>query len=151
MRIADPARRSEYILKADRESASPTVFVLRRLTREQMLDCAAAAPISMQEVMRIGRIVTAAKAEARELNDEENAVMKALEPQNFAEVKRALGSHALAIELGVTEIRSLTDEHGAPLAMSAADFARAAPADVVSELGEAVVNFSQLDEAERKN
>ena len=45
IRIINPASTVEYVLKSDRESDNPTVFVLRPLTWEQFGEVTRASPL----------------------------------------------------------------------------------------------------------
>lgn len=151
MRLLNPTKRREYILEADRGSDNPTVFVLRRLTREEFFEFAALAPFSAQQAEAIERIVRAARRERRALNADEQAALAQIMPDTRAALRALTRANEFAARCGLVEIRNLLDEEMRPLEMSVADFARFAPADVIQELGAAVIDWSVLAEAERKN
>jgi hypothetical protein len=151
MKLLNPAKRRDYVLEADRGSQQPTVFVLRRLTREEFLEFSALAPFTLDQAARIQRITQAARAEGRDLDDAERRELATVVPDIKAASRLLVRAHEYAAARGVAEIRDLVDEDLRPLEMSVAEFLRFAPADVVQELGSAVIEWSVLTEAERKN
>ncbi len=151
MRLANPATTREYVLEADRKSDPATVFVLRRLTREQLFEYASRAPFTVAQATELAAIRERAKREARALTAAEQKHFDALEPKTFADIARALESFAYTVSVGVVEIRNLLDERGKPLKMTPEKFAKVAPAEVIKELGEAVLEHSVLSEDDRKN
>jgi len=151
-RIGNPAARFDYVLAADRSSGAPTVFVLRRLTWEQLAHVRDLAPFSSPaQVLDVMRITEAALKEGRAPNLEELAALDAAMPDWRSRGVQLQRMMARAVQAGVTEIRGLEDEKGAPLALAPAEFAASAPVEIVSELGGEILRISTLDEAEAKN
>lgn len=151
MRLFNPARRFEYVLREDAGSERPTTFILRRLTWAELGEFAARSPYTLEQSVAISRIVEAARAEGHPLGDEDNAAIEAIAPTTTELLAKLTHAFADVVREGVVEIRGLLDEHGNPLAMSPADFARAAPPAVIQELGNEILARSRLAEDDRKN
>lgn len=151
MRINNPSKVFDYTLLADRESQSPTVFVLRRLTWEEIGEYQIASPLSLSDAMRAARIVAAAEEENRKLTDEEAAQIDAAFPDTPEHIVRITAAYAKILPYGILEIRNLQDESGAPITLEPKVFVKAAPGAVIRELGQELMRISRLPEAERKN
>lgn len=151
MKINNPARTFDYVLQADREAQSPSVFVLRRLTWEELGEFQMASPVSMESAMPIARTVQAAQAAGRELTAQEVDQMNALVPNTAEFLKKITAAYVVALRFGLTEIRALQDEDGQPIELSVPTFLRAAPGEVIQELAQELMRLSRLPESERKN
>lgn len=141
--IDGPGSRSEYILKADRESSAPTRFSLRPLTWEEKAEVGEMAIMTLEQAMQVHAITGAAEAEGRELTEEELARIAEIAPLDNSSSRRITKQHATAVRYGVVEIAGLIDRDGKPLKMTSAEFARFAPAPVLVELGTEILKRSQ--------
>lgn len=151
MKFLNPAKRKEYVLEADRSSQTPTVFVFKRLTREDFFEFSGLSPFTLEQAAKIDRILKPSRDEKRVPTDEERAEVQAVMP-DFKETAKALTrAYDFALQRGLVEIRNLYDESMQPLQMSVPDFISYAPVDVVQELGSALIEWSVLGEADRKN
>lgn len=154
IRIGRADTRSEYVLKEDRKSDAPTVFVLRRLTSEQLAAVVELSPIPIHIAMRVETLRKAAKDEKRELSEAELAEIDRLLPDtdDAQRTARTATQMGRAAALGIERIRGLIDEHGNPIEMTGAQFVeRCTQLEWLIELGNAVLAFSTLREDDRKN
>lgn len=151
MRIANPSRRFDYVLEADRGSAEPTVFLLRRLNREALTKSTLGVPLGVSQIRALDELTEAARREKRELTAEELNSLEAAIPDWRSKVPAITQMHADICHQGIEAIRGLVDEDGKSLTMKPADFIRWAPAEIVQELGGEILRLSSLSEGERKN
>mgnify|MGYP001619704240 CR=1 FL=1 len=143
LQIEKPGKRTEYILQADRESSSPTKFMLRSLTWEQMGEIGELALLSFEQAMKIAAIVQPSREEKRTLTSEEIQRVNDIAPMDAKSAARLTQQHAIAVRYGVAEISGLLDEEGQPYALSAAELARIAPSEVLHELGTQIMEISR--------
>ena len=146
IRVQKSGQRVEYILKADRKSSAPTVFVLRPLTWEENLEMQEFGLMTLEQAARINEIALRAKAAKRELTAEELAEINRISPMDMADMRKLVRQHATAVRYGVVEIRGATDLDGKPLEISAAEFAKAAPPAVLHELCDEILSLSRFAE-----
>lgn len=151
MKIANPARRIEYILEADRGNEAQTVFTLRRLSWEEFADVQSSVPVTSQAAVRIAQLTADARAEGRSMTPEELAVLTEEVPDWISVSTQMTRMHAAACRRGLDSIRGLLDHSGKPIEMSAEDFARWAPIEIVQELGNEILRLSTLTETDQKN
>lgn len=151
MRLNNPARRFDYVLREDAGSPAPTRFVLRRLTWEEFGEFQAAAPYTMDETLRMAAIAERAVGEGRELTNEERAEIAAIAPLDIAKIVQLNQALARVVARGVVEIHGLLDEDGRPLALGVEQFVRAASAAHLQELADEIIRISRVPEADRKN
>lgn len=146
LQIEKPGKRTEYVLKADRESSAPTTFLLRALTWDEKAEVGELAPMTLDQAMQINAITGPAAAEARELTTEELERIAAIAPMDKSAARQITKQHAVAVRYGLAEIRGLLDTDGQPLAMPSAEFARLAPGAVLMELGTEILRISRHSE-----
>jgi hypothetical protein len=151
VKVLNPAQRIEYVLTSDRESDAPTIFVLRPLTWEQFGTIMEHAAISAEQWMKITEIRNRATAEEREISDREKEEIGAIAPSGVDLQMRLNRQYAVAVELGVTEIRGLVDRNGSPLPLAPGEFARCASPEMLGELYDEIARLSTLTENDRKN
>lgn len=147
VKVQKSGQRVEYVLKEDRDSAAPTVFVLRPLTWEENLEMQEFGLMTLEQAARINEIVLRAKAAKRELTTEELAEINRISPMDMADMRKLVRQHATAVRYGVVEIRGVTDLDGKPLEISAAEFAKAASPAVLHELSDEILSISRFGEA----
>lgn len=146
LQLERPGKTSEYILKADRESAAPTRFLLRALTWDEKGEVGELAPMTLDQALQINAITAPAAAEQRDLTSEELSRIAAITPMDKTTARQLLRQHSIAVRYGVAEIRGLIDTDGQPLTMSPAEFARSAPGSVLTELGTEILRISSYSE-----
>lgn len=152
IRIMSLDRTWEYTLEEDRASESPTVFVLRRLTWEQMQEVNALSPYLPSQLRRIELAREAAKHEERELSEEEIQSILTESGRDERQVAVAITRmYACAVRLGLKEVRNVADENGQPISIGADDFVKAASTGMLRELGEQIIAGSRLSEESGKN
>lgn len=151
IRIINPASTVEYVLKSDRESDNPTVFVLRPLTWEQFGEVTRASPLPPEAWQEINRIATLAEADGRDLTEEEQARMKVLAPDGIDATMQLNRQFSVALEAGLVEIRGLLDQQGSAMACTPKEFARCAHPEMLGELAGEILNLSHLSGDDRKN
>ena len=152
LRVEKTGRRSEYILKADRESSQPTKFILRPLTWEEEAEASeitAAMPMSADQALQINSITAKAKDEGRDIENlsaEELARIVEIAPPDARSVNSFTKQHAVRVRYGILDILNLIDLNDQEVKMSGAEFARQAPAEVIFELGLEIQRLSRLPE-----
>lgn len=146
LQIEKPGKKSEYILKADRDSSAPTKFLLRALTWDEKGEVGELAPMTLEQALQINAITTPAAAEKRELTPEELSKVAEIAPMDKTVMRQITRQHAIAVRHGVVEILGLLDTDGQPMTMSPAEFARHAPGTVLTELGTEILRISQYSE-----
>ena len=152
LRVEKTGRRSEYILKADRESSQPTKFILRPLTWEEEAEASeitAAMPMSADQALQINSITAKAKDEGRDIENlsaEELARICEIAPPDARSVNSFTKQHAVRVRYGILDILNLIDLNDQEVKMSGAEFARQAPAEVIFELGLEIQRLSRLPE-----
>ncbi len=144
--IEKPGKRTEYILKADRESSAPTKFMLRALTWDEKAEVGELAPMTLEQAMQINAITGPAAAENRELTAEELQRIAEIAPMDKAAARQLTRQHAVAVRNGVAGIEGLLDTDGQPLAMTGAELARLAPGSVLMEIGTEIMRISRYSE-----
>lgn len=133
--LSRPGNTTEYVLRADRESAQKTYFDLRTLTAEEVEELEDLAPITEEQALKLVAIMAQAHAEERDANDDEIARMNEVVPMDRAYMRRLYRQCQRAVRIGLAGIRGMLDPDGKPLDMSAEDFARYAPKPIVFEIG----------------
>lgn len=151
MKFYNPSRTHEYVLHADRKSKNPTRFEMRRLTRDEMFSYGEKSTVNLETAIKVAKIHQRVKATGAKLTAADRKVIEALEPRTYAEVRRAQDAYAFALGLGLTAIHGLLDERDKPLELKPAEFLKHAPAQIIVELGEHLLEISSLTEEERKN
>lgn len=146
LKIDKPGRSKEYILQADRESSSPTVFEFRPLTWEEMAELNEYAPMTAEQAVQIAAIMASARAENRELTPEESERIAQILPLDATYTRLATKQAAVAVRHGITRILNLVDLDGNRLEMSGAEFAKYAPGSALRELGQEIIKNSRLEE-----
>lgn len=146
-----PGKTSEYVLRADRESAQKTYFDLRTLTAEEIEELEDLAPMTEEQALKLVAIMAQAHAEERDPNDDEIARMNEVVPMDRAYMRRLHRQCQRAVRVGLVGIRGMLDRDGKPLDMSAEDFARYAPKPIVFELGAEIQRRSRPAEDFIKN
>jgi hypothetical protein len=150
LRIEKTGRRVEYILHADRNSSTPTRFILRPLTWEEESEAEEHKPaISMtaEQAALINEIRAKAREEGR---DDDNLTIEELQrigeisPGDPANAKIITRQHAVRCRYGIVEIQGLLDTDDKPVSISGAEFARRAPSTLVCELGLEIRRISRL-------
>lgn len=141
-----PGDTFEYVMKADRDSGTPTVFVFRPLSAAQQARIAQQA-MNNREVMVALRKAKEAAGD-RELRPEDIAAyMEKLDldlESTVADYKRTLADT-------LVDVRNLSDLAGAPVEMTTSEFLEVADYTVILELGPAAINGGRLSEADAKN
>lgn len=151
VRVLNPEKTVDYILKSDRDSEAPTVFVLRPLTWEQAGEFMQAAPLTPQQAARIQAITSRAREEGRELTPDESEQINAIAPNGVELVLNTSRHYAVAIRHGLVEIRGLLDQTGAAMQVTPAEFARRGSPAMLEELANEILSMSVLSEDARKN
>lgn len=153
MQIIAPTRRFEYVLEDDRNSQAQTVFLLRRLSWEELLSIqrAAGSSVSPHATGRLLELTAAARDEKRELSQQEIESLMREIPDWSRVAGDITDFNARIARAGVEKISGLIDEQGKPITMPPEEFIRWAPPEVVNELGGEILRLSQLSETERKN
>lgn len=151
MKIVHPKRRWEYVLAIDRESDAKTVFVLRRLTWEELNEVQAASPFTAEQALAFDRLTAQARSEKRDPTPAEIEALNQAVPNWMRHVGGLVGMHAVACRYGLEEVRGLLDEKGNPLKVDSAEFIRIAPREAIAELGAEIFRISTLSEDEAKN
>lgn len=146
LQIEKPGKRSEYILKADRESSAPTKFSLRALTWEEKAEVGELSPMTLDEAVKINAITGPAAEEKRELTAEELERIAQIAPMNKNTARQLTKQHAIAVRYGVVGVEGLLDTDGQPLLMTGAELARLAPGSVLMELGTEILRMSRYSE-----
>lgn len=152
--LGSAGARREYILTEDRDSETPTIFVLRRLTSEQLVRVVELSPMPIHVAMQVQAIHGRASSEAREITDDERAEIERLMPADEDAVRTARNARQMreATRFGLVEIRNVVDESGKPAVVAPNDFVeRCDRLEWLFELGNAVIEFSSLREPDRKN
>lgn len=143
LRIDKPGRREEYVLNADRESSEPTVFELRPLTWEEMAEVNEQVPMTPEQALQVAAIVAPARAEGRELNEDEILRIHEAVPMDVRHLRKVTKQMAVAARYGIARIRNLLDLDGNVIEMGSAEFARQAPAEALREIGARVLEISR--------
>jgi len=157
LRVEKTGRRSEYILKADRESSAPTKFILRPLTWEEESEAGeikAVSPMSADQALQIQKNLAQAKDDGRDAenkNADDMARTNEIAPPETHFVNAITKQHAVRCRHGIVEILGLLDIENKPIAMSSAEFARQAPMDVICELGLQIQRITRLPDGAIKN
>lgn len=149
LKMHSPDKSVDYVLIADRESEAPTRFLLRQLTRAQMLDILDKAPMDAQTAKEVNAINQRAKDEGRGLTDDEQArYADLLTGCDYA--RRQNEQHTLAVTLGLVGITGMLDDDGQPMEMGLSAFIEWAPSPVIYELGCEVIRMNRLDDTQIK-
>lgn len=146
LQIEKPGKRSEYILKADRESSAPTKFALRALTWDEIMEINEFAPMTFEQARQINAITGPAAEQERELTAEELERIAQIAPINKSAARQLTKQHAIAVRYGVVGVEGLLDTDGQPLLMTGAELARLAPGAVLIELGTEILRMSRYSE-----
>lgn len=146
MRIRKPGITKEYVLREDRESATPTVFTLRQLTWEENAKLHELSPMSTETALQVHAITSKAMADGRELTDDEAHEINRLQKVDAEFINKLNRQMAQAVRFGVVEIRDLYDMDGHPLHVSVNDFVTQADPATLRELGEEIIRFTRLTE-----
>lgn len=149
--LSRPGNTTEYVLRADRESAQKTCFDIRVLTAEEVEELEDLAPMSEEQAIRLVVIMAAAHAEGRDPNDDEIARMNEVVPMDRAYMRRLHRQCQRAVRIGLAGIRGMLDRDGKPLEMSVEDFARCAPKPIIFEIGAEIQRRSRPAEDFIKN
>lgn len=160
IRFPSASARLEYVLADDRASEQPTVFVLRRLTSEEMRRVIELQPVPLRVAMRVEAIRQAAAGDpaqdipARALTDQERAEIDRLMPDtdDAGRLARTAEQMGQAVAFGLVEVRNVAGEDGQPTTVTPQAFISGCTnLTWLVELGNAVIAFSTLAEADRKN
>lgn len=155
IRIANPGARREYVLREDRKNkkASQTVFVLRRLTWEEMQEWVSMSPIPLdahfeiaalnERLLNEGTVGDDGERIPRRMTSEEESRLRELIGDPVENARAQTQQMAEAVIMGCESIRNLVDEDGHPVDMSVEDFVRLTTTDRVLELGEAIIDYSR--------
>lgn len=146
LKFDKPGRRTDYVLKADRESEQLTVFVLRPLTWIEMDEVNAETPFTEEQAMQIAIIAAPARVEKRALTAKELQQIEAASPRDSHYVKRLTRYFARAARFSLVEIRGLLDLAGNPTEAKPEEFLAHAPVEVLHELGAQAIEISRHSE-----
>ena len=150
MKVCNPARRFDYIIEIDRQTDNPTIWVLRRLTWEELWEHQASAPFMPGDSLRIAEIARAAKAEGRTLNEEEIQQVNAQLPADNEFSLKLRRWYVRALQSCLVEVRNLLDEDNRPVSLPIAEMLKLVPSAAIMELGGYLLQIS-MPEADSKN
>ncbi|MFO1322215.1 MAG: hypothetical protein U1F52_21620 [Burkholderiales bacterium] len=152
VRIINPASRTEYILKEDRDSDKPTIFVLRPLTWLEMGEYLKESRLTLDQSNRVLGIKQRADNEERALSAEEDAEIEAIiGDTNWAELFQSQRQDRIAVAIGLVEVRGLIDQDGKPYACAPVEFAQRATPSILNELCLEILRLSKISEYDQKN
>ena len=150
--VINPESRTEFILKEDRDSEKPTIFVLRPLTWIEMSEYLKASTLSLDQANRVLTIKKRAEDESRAITAEENAEIEAIVGRSdWDELFKSQRQDRIAVEFGLIEVRGLVDQNGKPLACPPKELVQRASPGILAELREEIVRLSAISEYDRKN
>jgi hypothetical protein len=150
VKLPNPARRFDYILEADRQTDNPTIWVLRRLTWEELAEFLAGAPFMPGDALQVAEISRAAAAEGRSLNDQEIQRVNERLPTGADFSLKLRRWYARALERALVEVRNVLDDDNRPLALPPAELLKLMPSAAIMELGGHLLQIS-TPEADSKN
>ncbi|MBI1397072.1 MAG: hypothetical protein GC151_13935 [Betaproteobacteria bacterium] len=154
--INSPTARIEYVLREDRATPplQQTVFLMRRLTWEELQDVVASSPIPLEMQLEINALQERLLAEGtvneknervpRDPTPEEQARIDELIPDQVEMLTLQTQQMRQAASLGIEKIMNLVNEYGELIIeMPVEEFLEHTTAARVMELGEAVIAYSK--------
>jgi len=143
MKMRRPGKTEPYILEADRGSESPTIFNIRELTWEEMIEVNDDPPMPLKDAMEVNAIMQLAKEEDRELTEAEVKTVNAISSSDQEMIFKANKQQAKIVSIGLDSIDNLFDENNEPMDMDAKSFVKFARMTEIREIGLAIMAMSQ--------
>lgn len=151
IRVRMPDETFDYVLRADRDSDTPTVFTFRapsaraqaRLT-QQVLD-------DRELLAAMRKAQAAAKAAGGDGADVRPEDLEPFLKGQAVDIAKTVDDYLELLRDCLVSIGPLFDLHGKPIAMTAAQYLQVADFGSILELGPAALSRGTLSEADAKN
>ena len=143
MKMRRPGKTEPYVLKADRGSESPTIFNIRELTWEEMIEVNDDPPMPLKDAMQVNSIMQLAKDENRELTEAEVESINAISATDENMIFKANRQQAQIVKLGLVSIDNMLDDSNEPFEVTPDEFVKNARMVEIREVGAAIMALSQ--------